>query len=94
MIEFDLNFDASYPCLAGHFPGNPVVPAVVLLDHIQAWLDMHSDYKIVGWRSAKFVQAVLPPATVRVYVSDGRRGLAVAVKLNGQACMEGVAQYV
>ena len=47
-----------HPCLAGHFPGNPIVPGVVLLDLVavalreyqgpQAWINKFANVKFVG----------------------------------------------
>ena len=49
---------ADHPCLAGHFPGNPIVPGVLLLDLIaaalreslgpQAWIRKFGNVKFVG----------------------------------------------
>lgn len=54
-----LCIDATHPALAGHFPGNPVVPGVVLLERVAAAL---RDWRGVGVASldAKFVQPLLP----------------------------------
>lgn len=46
-----------HPCYAGHFPGNPVVPGVVLLELVVAALGRGSPRAIV---STKFHRVVKP----------------------------------
>lgn len=57
-----LRIGADHPSLPGHFPGNPIVPGVVLLDHVQqaarAWLG--SEVGIRAIAQVKFVQPLLP----------------------------------
>ena len=52
----------AHPCLPGHFPDRPVVPAVVLLDLV---LDALHAWRGPEWRvqrilSAKFLRPLLP----------------------------------
>lgn len=51
----------THPSLPGHFPGNPVVPGVVILneimDAVSAW---RSDLEIQGINSVKFMSPLLP----------------------------------
>ena len=50
-----------HPSLPGHFPGDPVVPGVVVLDRVFAAIEaMHANAG--GWRlpQVKFVQPLLP----------------------------------
>ncbi|WER48172.1 AMP-binding protein [Cupriavidus sp. WKF15] len=60
--------DAGHPALAGHFPGNPVVPGVVLLDHailqIGAALGHPLEVSQVG--TVKFLSPVRPGERVEV----------------------------
>jgi 3-hydroxymyristoyl/3-hydroxydecanoyl-(acyl carrier protein) dehydratase len=52
--------DAGHPCLAGHFPDNPVVPGVVLLDRVVAVLEQHGCGRLAGLDVVKFSLALRP----------------------------------
>jgi 3-hydroxyacyl-[acyl-carrier-protein] dehydratase len=56
-----LTVAASHPALEGHFPGVPIVPAVVLLDEMVCALESEGAPR-TGWRigAAKFVKPVRP----------------------------------
>lgn len=82
-----------HPAFAGHFPGRPIVPGVVLLDHAIAlageWLQRDPG----GWRvdNAKFLHPVGPgtglhfgfsrkaSGAVAFTVNDGERNVASGV---------------
>ncbi|KWI39666.1 beta-hydroxyacyl-ACP dehydratase [Burkholderia cepacia] len=53
---------ADHPALPGHFPGHPVVPGVVLLDHAIHALGTALNRPLHAWRlgSAKFLSPVTP----------------------------------
>jgi 3-hydroxymyristoyl/3-hydroxydecanoyl-(acyl carrier protein) dehydratase len=63
-----LRIGCDHPTLPGHFPGNPIVPGVVLLDHVQQaarqWLG--TTVRVVGIPQAKFVQPLLPEQDARI----------------------------
>lgn len=55
-----------HPCLPGHFPGRPVVPGVVVLDHVlQAVEALHGPRAAARLPQVKFVQPLLPGQTAR-----------------------------
>jgi 3-hydroxyacyl-[acyl-carrier-protein] dehydratase len=61
---------ADHPVLAGHFPGRPIVPGVVLLERIEALLTEHR-LALRECMSVKFHAPVMPAecVTIRVEVA-------------------------
>ncbi|CAL1240025.1 hypothetical protein [Candidatus Methylocalor cossyra] len=64
-MEFTI--PAHHPALAGHFPGHPVVPAVVILDQVAALLaEFRPGARLVRVVSAKFIAPLAPEQRCRV----------------------------
>lgn len=60
-----------HPALAGHFPGNPVVPGVVTLDHVVKALRIHHpELRLDGFPQVKFMQPLLPGMKVDVSLTQ------------------------
>jgi predicted LPLAT superfamily acyltransferase len=85
--------DARHPALAGHFPGSPVLPGVVLLDETVRVVELANGGPSVRWTvgAAKFLKPVqpgetltlehelLPNGSIRFAVSSGGRPVAAGV---------------
>ena len=71
-LEFDVRVSADHPCLPGHFPGDPIVPGVLLLDIIVARIEQVIGRRTVRLQQVKFLAVLRPdePAFARCEV-DG-----------------------
>lgn len=68
---------ADHPSLAGHFPGDPIVPGVVLLEEVvrafQAW---QPDSRPVEMPVAKFLAPLRPGQSFTIkFAESGGRGI-------------------
>lgn len=67
------NISAQHPSLAGHFPGNPIVPGVVLLEQLERIVQQHVEgWKIVELMQVKFLMPTLPEEWVEVSLDLSR----------------------
>lgn len=60
MTRDEFTIAATHPCLPGHFPGNPVVPGVVLIDHVIKAVHAAEDVSVTGVKRCKFVRPLYP----------------------------------
>ena len=74
-FERALCIDTSHPALPGHFPGQPLVPGVILLEQLALALRAWRGQALAGVPEAKFVAALLPDqvATLRLTEADAER---------------------
>ncbi len=55
-----------HPCLAGHFPGRPLVPGVILLEQVAQAVRARHDLRLVRIIEAKFLAPLGPDEPARV----------------------------
>lgn len=63
-------FPPDAPCLSGHFPGNPVVPAVAILAELIEWAEAQLGCRIAGVRSARFRRPLVPGVSWQVELEE------------------------
>jgi 3-hydroxyacyl-[acyl-carrier-protein] dehydratase len=74
-----------HPAFPGHFPGQPLLPGVLLLaEVIEAMREHHVDVPALTLEAAKFLSPVRPGDTLRISVHPEARGWRFEVR-NGDA---------
>ncbi|MES2579574.1 MAG: hypothetical protein V4552_03435 [Pseudomonadota bacterium] len=61
-----LKIHADHPAFAGHFPGTPIVPGVVLLDEVMHAIAVDTGLTEIAWQisSVKFLSPLKPNEAV------------------------------
>jgi len=59
-VEFDFCVPADHPSLSGHFPGQPIVPGVLLLDRVIEILEQATGRRVRCLQEVKFRLALRP----------------------------------
>lgn len=76
---FEFRVAATHPALPGHFPGRPVVPGVLLLDHVLQRLHAATGRTAAGLPRVRFSAPLQPGEAARVSFEPGRAALAFRV---------------
>jgi 3-hydroxyacyl-[acyl-carrier-protein] dehydratase len=80
MNTLPLSIAADHPAYAGHFPGRPILPGVVLLDRAQHALEQASGLRITGVAMAKFLSPVLPGEALALDYESSATGLRFEIR--------------
>ena len=70
-----IRFDPAHPALPGHFPGQPLVPGVLLLEQVAMALRNWRGQRLARVLEAKFMAPLLPDQAAQVQLTemDGAR---------------------
>jgi 3-hydroxymyristoyl/3-hydroxydecanoyl-(acyl carrier protein) dehydratase len=81
----------SHPALPGHFPGRPIVPGVVLLDHVVAsaegWLQQ--SVRVTAIKQVKFLAPLLPQQEAAAELSLDGQELRFALRRGEDVIAQG-----
>jgi 3-hydroxymyristoyl/3-hydroxydecanoyl-(acyl carrier protein) dehydratase len=82
---------ADHPSLAGHFPGRPVVPAVVILDEVVASIrEWRGECRVTGIPFVKFVSPLGPGRDLDIRLrNEGGDLIAFECSSHGEAVAAG-----
>jgi 3-hydroxymyristoyl/3-hydroxydecanoyl-(acyl carrier protein) dehydratase len=80
MNTLPLSIPADHPAYAGHFPGRPILPGVVLLDRAQRALEQAAGLRITGLAMAKFLSPALPGEALELDYEASATGLRFEIR--------------
>ncbi len=80
MHTLPLPIEHDHPAYAGHFPGRPILPGVVLLDRAQRALEAACLCRITGLAQAKFLSPVTPGEALELDYETSATGLRFEIR--------------
>lgn len=87
-VEASIRFAADDPCLEGHFPGNPIVPAAAILSEVVTLVESALARTVVEVTRAQFRQPLAPEVTWPVMIEAADDGtVAVSSRVGGKAAL-------
>lgn len=87
-----IRISAAHPALPGHFPGNPVVPGVVLLDRVAAALERWRGVRIARLPQVKFLRPLLPEQEAELVLVDDGKSIRFSIAHAGAPIATGAVE--
>lgn len=80
-----LSIDKNHPALAGHFPNNPIIPGVVLIDLVlEEATKQHPELQTIGIKKLKLIQPIKPEQLFNIEFKLPKKGSLRFSCLSGQ----------
>lgn len=86
-----LRIGADHPALPGHFPGNPVVPGVVLLQRVAAALREWRGEPMARFE-VKFLSPLLPGQDAAIELRDDDPRVRFAIRRGDDVLAKGIVE--
>lgn len=80
---------ASHPSLPGHFPGEPVVAGVIVLDRLAASLERSGHGALQRISSVKFRAPLLPDEVAEIHVAVSAKQVRFRISRDGELLTSG-----
>lgn len=84
-IVFEILVPSDHPAFNGHFPGNPIVPGVLLIDKVAQGLQLMTGLEVECIQQARFLSPLRPGEAAQVACDcrEGRSTYALSVCRQG-----------
>ena len=92
VFQRDLRVTADHPSLPGHFPGSPLVPGVVLLEHVAQALRAWRGLRLTRVLEAKFVAPLLPGELASLDLIEAAGRVRFEIRRDGALLARGVVE--
>lgn len=83
---------AQHPALPGHFPGDPIVPGVILLDHVAAAIGRAWGLRVAALLQVKFIRPLRPRDEVRLELERETGRVRFRIDSGGETIARGVLE--
>lgn len=84
-----------HPCIAGHFPNAPIVPAALINACVHEELQLHfNGGDIVGASKLKFIAPILPAIAFHIKILPIKNAsIPVSITQSGNICFSGLFHF-
>lgn len=93
-VALQFTIDPAHPALPGHFPGQPVVPGVLVVDRVVDALEssLGRPVEIAGMPQVKFLSPLLPGQLAQLTLERRGNRVQFAVRCGERAIAQGVLE--